>query len=162
MRRVQLYKACNHFGVPFKEGAPAIEMRNSLQVHGITDQQLMDFTKVVVLNVKDEKGNAHQEVYPYVEPHETARLAADGQAINYDKVIAERAKAVAALEQSEDQLEVQNATMQLILDKLAKLEANAVPLTSLSPPQLKGIAKRRGLDATGLKKKDELIALLEG
>ena len=46
--------------------------------------------------------------------------------------------------------------------QMQDMQENEVPLSKLTPPQLKGIAKRRGLDITGLSKKDELIALLEG
>ena len=159
MRRVALYEACNHFGVPFKQGAPATEMRDSLKVNNISDAQLMAYTKHIVVNIEDERGNVHQEIYPQVEAHESARLKAEGHEINYDKIMAER---VAEAAKKDETIDAQAIALDTVMARLEMLEANTLPLSSMTPPQLKGLAKRRGLDITGLKKKDELIALLEG
>jgi len=62
----------------------------------------------------DEMGNQHQHVEPVTTPHETARFQADGQSINYDKIITERAEAVAQAAEKDEQLEAQDAADQYV------------------------------------------------
>lgn len=158
-RRAELYGFLNHLNIPHPVGAPKTQMLKLLEANGIDLNQPHEYFKWMLIQGKDENGMPHQHIEAVTEPHETARMQGRGETINYDKLIAENAAEVA---EKDEQLEAQDVTLNMIMDKLAQLEANSLPLSSMSPPQLKGIAKRRGLDTAGLKKKDELIALLEG
>jgi len=122
-----------------------------LKANGVDINSPHKYFEWSVVIGQDEHGNQHQHIEPVTKTHESARVQAEGGAIEYDRIIAERAAAVAESEEKTEQLEQQDSTLLALMARLEKLEANSVPLTSMSPPQLKGIAKRRGLDATGLR-----------
>ncbi len=137
-------------------------MLKLLEANGVDLNVPHDYFEWRVIQGNDEHGNTHQHIDAVTAPHESARIQADGQAINYEKVMAERAEAVAEAAESKDIAAQQETLLTMLANKVEALEVNALPLSRMSPPQLKGIAKRRGLDSTGLKTKAELIALLEG
>lgn len=161
-RRAELYGFLNHLNIPHPVGAPKTQMLKLLEANNIDLNAPHKYFEWQVINGMDESGQQHQHIEPVTPVHESARLQAEGQPINYDKIIAERAAAVAAAAEKDEQLEAQDTVLEKMMARLELLEANNLPLTRMSPPQLKGLAKRRGLDITGLKTKDELIALLEG
>jgi hypothetical protein len=158
-RRAELYGFLNHLNIPHPVGAPKSQMLDLLSANGIDLNAPHQYFEWQVINGMDELGNQHQHVEPVTPVHESARLVAEGKPINYDQIIAQRAAEVA---EKDDQLGAQDTVLETLMARLEVLETNSLPLTSMSPPQLKGIAKRRGLDIAGLKSKDELITLLEG
>lgn len=159
LRRGVLEKACSHFDIPVKAGAPAMQTRALLHTHGISDAQLMEFVEHKVEQTQDENGKSITNVVPVYPKHESQRLAESGQGVDYEKIIAERAK---ENEAQEEVIESQADFIKNMMDRLKSIEENQLPLERMTPPQLKHIAKKRGLDIKGVNTKKDLLALLEG
>ena len=139
-------------------------MLSLLKGHGVDLDQPLSDVDWIPIDGKDENGNPHREYYPSTEPHESQRVQAQGVHIDYQSIIEERAKEVAEreaeLEVKDKVIDTQEDQIESLLLRLAALERNQLPLEKMTPPQLKSIAKSRGLDFTGLKTKNELLALL--
>ncbi len=161
-RRAELYGFLNHLSIPHPVGAAKTQMLDLLKANGIDLSAPHDYFKWRVINGQDENGMPHQHIEPMTEPHESARIQGEGQAINYDKIIAERAEAVQEAAEKGEQLDAQDTVLEKLMARMEVMEANSLPLSSMSPLQLNELAKKRGLDTTGCKKKSRLIALLEG
>lgn len=162
LRRHQLHKVLIARRIPFDPDAPKTQLLSVLEANRVDLNQRLPELDWRVVNGKDENGFPTQEIYPVSEMHETARLAAEGRVINYDKIIAERAAAQEEAKLKTDVVETQNAMITQLMARLESLEKRAIPYTSMSPPQLKRLAIQQGIDITGLKTKVELIAALEG
>ena len=137
-------------------------MLERLEAAGIDINVPHKYFEWQVVNSQNEHGQMHQHIEPVSPLHESARLQAEGQEIDYDRIMTERAEAAAAAAQKDEQIDAQSDALQAMMARIELLEANSLPLANMSPPQLKGMAKRRGLDFSGLKTKADLIALLEG
>lgn len=105
---------------------------------------------------KDEHGNTHSEIYPVVPEHDSA-----GKNINYDALIAAQAeKAAAEAEAAEQHSAQQQGMIEQLLARLERLEQSTIPLERASIPQLKKVAKDRGIDISELKTKQDYLDAL--
>ena len=170
LRRVQLYEICNHFSVPFKMGATAISMRDSLEAHDVSEAQITQYLqekgRLQVVHGQDENGRHHTELYPAVPEHHSARVLNAGGQIDYDAAIAANAEKVAEKDAViEEQTGVMENLMAMMADlkmEIADLKENTIGPENMTPAQLKGLAKRKGLDIRGINKKDDLLRLING
>ncbi len=154
LRRIQLWAACDHFNINYAPGAPATACRELLKANGIDDGQLMQWFeghgKIRVVEGKDEHGVQHREFYPIAEPHESARVQSSGQAIDYERLLAERtAEKEAADAVVEDQAEL----VRQLMERVTQMEANQLPLQSMSPPQLKKSRSNEALMSAASRKR---------
>ena len=168
LRRSQLYDVCNHFSVPYPVQATADSMRKLLEANNVSDAHIQGYFeskgRLQVVRGKDESGMEHTEVYPVVEPHQSARLLSSGQEINYEQAIADNAAKVA---EKDEVIEEQSGMMEQFAEMISELKTeiqdlkqNTLPMEKMTPPQLKGLAKRRGVDVKGLKTSKELLERL--
>ena len=159
LRRPQLRKLCRNHNIDYGDEATAgsDKLLKLLEAHGFDLNQPVGDFEWRQISGKDEHGNPHLEFYPVETPHESARLQAEGVQINYEKIIQQNAEQA---EQQDQVIEDQAAMIKQLMARLSRLEENQIPLASLSPPQLKKIAKQRGLDISGLRTKQELLAAL--
>ncbi len=175
LRRVELWRACDAFGISYKPGAPATECRALLEAHSIDDRKLLQWYsqeagQVVQVQGMNEQGQqGHVELYPQPPLHESARLESDGQMIDYQAAIDEAVEANDAREAaeqkvaaSEDVIEKQGDMLKAAMARIEQLESQIMPLERMTPPQLKSVAKERGIDVKGLTKKQDLLDALEG
>ena len=163
MRRVQLWRALDAFNIQYSPGATAIACRKLLEANGVTDGQLMEFVRreagqLIETHGDDEHGRPHREYYPPSEMHQSARQQANGVSIDYDALIAANAEKA---EQREEVIDQQASVIKNLMERLEALETNQLPLSKMTPPQLKSIAKQRNIDTKGLKTKKELLAVLD-
>ena len=161
LRRHQLHKVLIARRIPFDPDAPKTQLLKVLEANRIDLNQPVPELDWQVVHGKDENGFPTQELYPVSELHESARLQSEGKVINYDQIIADRAKAQEEVKLKTDVVETQNAMINQLMARLESLEKRAIPYSSMSPPQLKRLAIQQGIDITGLRSKVDLIAALE-
>lgn len=144
--------------INYRPGIGKVDALKLLEANGVDLSQPVDDFNWRVIEGRDENGQMHREFYPVSEPHETARIQARGETIDYDRILEEKA---AEAEKAEKVIESQNDMIGLLMARMEALEANQLPLESMTPFQLKKIAKQRGIDIKGLSKKDELLEALK-
>lgn len=145
--------------INYKPGVSKDDALKLLEAHGVDLTQPPDDFSWKVIEGRDENGNMHREFYPVSEPHETARKQAEGQTIDYDRIIEER---TAEKEKADAVIDDQSKLIEALMQRMEEIESNSLPKEKMTPPQLKQLAKRRGIDVKGLKTKKELLAALEG
>lgn len=163
MKRRPLWQLCDEHNINYRPGASAMECRELLKHHGVTDVEAIQFMekrdRVQVVEGMDEHGQNHREFIPVSEPHESARQIASGKQIDYERIIEERTE---ENKKQESVIDDQKTVIEALMERLTALESTQLPLSSMTPPQLKQVAKMRGIDVKGLKTKKELLAVLEG
>ncbi len=156
-RRSQLIKVCRAENIPIeREDREHKFYLNMLENAGVDIRRPHPALDWHVVRGKDEHGNAHEEIYPTVPEHDSA-----GKNINYEQKIAEQAEKAAQREkEAEEFAEQQSGMIQQLLDRVNQLEKNSIPLERATVPQLRRIAKDRGVDVSELKTKTDILAAL--
>lgn len=161
-RRAELYRFLDHLGIAYPSGAPKTKMIELLEANGIDINQPHEFFQWKVIHGKDENGFPHQHYEPITEPHETARMEARGQSIDYDKIIEERAEAKAEAEKSAELADAQAKMILALEERLKALEDERVPFESMTVFQLQSVCRRLGLKYRKNMTKADLLGLLDG
>ena len=165
LHRVQ--RLLNAYGIEYDAHSGKDPLIKLLEAHSIDPLAPLpngEENKWAQVVVADENGNQHIESYPEVEPHHTA-----GKEIDYsqviDKVAEENAKN--ELEQENQALKDRLNDMEKKLDALMPKEDTGgyttpeISLENMKMPQLKKLAKEKGLKALPTMKKVEIIKMIE-
>ena len=137
-------------GIPMQDKGPTI--LKWMETHGIDWNDPFPEVGWQRLESTDETGKTVATDMPVRPPHESASLH-----IDYDKEIA---AAAAKHEEQQGVIEDQNDVIKSLLSRLEVLEKSTIPISKATIPQLKGIAKARGVDLKDAKGKKEILELL--
>lgn len=164
MRRNQIYRLADKAGIPYKAGTPKDALIPVLEANNVNPFLLEDEWEDVI--VTDEDGRSSVTKYPKIKPHATA-----GREIDYYQEIEKRsAKADAdnkALEDSNAALKDQVANLTAMMEKLMaqnmpKVAPKETNIHEMTMPQLRELAKERGIKMEFGQKKSDLIEKLNG
>lgn len=140
-------------GIPLQDKGPTI--LKWMETHGIDPNDAFPELEWQTIRGKDERGNEVSTNVPVRPLHESATLS-----INYDKEIERRAKA------HEDEIEAKNEEISelkaMVENLVSRVESmgQAIPMSRATIPQLRKLAKDKGLDVKTLKTKQDLLDAL--
>ena len=153
LRRRQLLDFCRKRGIALpSENIAKDDILKALEVHGVNLNEPAPEIDWHQRSGLDERGRPNVDIIPVVPEHESARMG-----IDYNAAINAQ---IAKTQEAEATVEDQKGMIESLMNRVNQLEANTVPIANATPAQLKGVAKRRGIDVTGLSTKKELLQAL--
>lgn len=147
LRRKDLQRILMANNIAFDESkTPANLLRSMIEQGGFDPMDPKNGIEYQSVKVENEDGSFHEEIFPIEKPH-----ASLNKEIDYDKYITKA-------EDVDEQSQV-NALQDRIRELEAKLDGKQ-DVSSMKMPELRKLAKEKGLKVSPSTKKPELVEML--
>ena len=152
LRRTDLCKILKSYNIPFKENSPASFLRGLIQNAQIDPMAKQSGIEYVAVEVQNEDGSYHKEIYPAVKPH-----ASEGKDIDYDEHLRIAHEAAQA-----EKIKELEATIKSMGDakEAERIPPPKVP-SDMRMGELKAYAKGLGIKTKPTMRKTEVLKLVE-